>query len=178
MSRSSVRTERGFTYVWTLMLVAMLGSGLVMAAETYSMVAAREREAQLLFVGHEFRQAIERYHNAQAGGANRQYPETLEQLLHDTRFPGTRRYLRRIYVDPMIGKAEWGIVRVGGRIVGVHSLSQQPTIKRKNFDLDDVAFESAERYEEWVFTYPPQLLLEEGDAAPRVTFEGEKDAQS
>jgi len=171
-------SSNGFTYVWTLMLVAMLGSGLVMAAETYSLVAAREREAQLLFIGHEFRQAIERYHQAQAGGANQQYPQTLEQLLHDTRFPGTRRYLRRIYVDPMLGKAEWGLVRVGGRIVGVHSLSQQSTIKRKNFELDDVAFESAERYEQWVFTYPPQLLLNEGDVAPRVTFEGEEGSQS
>jgi hypothetical protein len=58
----------------------------------------------------------------------------------------------------MTGRAEWGLLRVGGRIVGVHSLSEAQPIKQAGFDDDDQSFAHSERYRDWVFTHPPNLL--------------------
>lgn len=67
--------------------------------------------------------------------------------------------MRRIYSDPVTGKAEWGLVVVAGRVVGVHSLSQDMPIKVANFEPAEAAFAGKEKYSEWVFTYPPGLLV-------------------
>lgn len=92
----------------------------------------------------------------QAGA--RQYPATLDELLQDPRTPGITRHLRQVFVDPMTGKAEWGLVRVGGRIVGIHSLSERLPIKQAGFEDQDMAFAGKERYRDWVFTYPANLM--------------------
>ena len=65
----------------------------------------------------------------------------------------------------MTGREEWGVVRVGGRIVGVHSLSDARPLKQKNFEPDDALFDGRERYSEWIFAYPP-LQWEQKDGAP------------
>lgn len=83
------------------------------------------------------------------------------------RSPGVQRHLRRIYIDPMTGKSEWGLIRVAGRIVGIHSLSDRKPIKRDHFDAEDAACRNKEKYSEWTFTYPPDLLLRgDGGVAP------------
>ena len=79
------------------------------------------------------------------------YPESLDDLLEDNRGLVTRRHLRKIFVDPMTGRSEWGLVRVGGRIVGVHSLSDAIPVKQANFDVDFLEFESAQSLRERVF---------------------------
>jgi len=151
---SSNYHARGSAYLWMLFFVAMLGVGLAVAGETWSLGARREREQQLLAIGEEFRQALRSYRRAQFGGAARQYPADLEDLLRDNRFPGIQRHLRRIYRDPMTGKAEWGLVRRGGRIVGVYSLSQDKPLKQHGFEPEHGGFAGAEKYSDWVFTYP------------------------
>jgi type II secretory pathway pseudopilin PulG len=165
--RNRTKLEGGFTYLWVLALLTMLGAGYVIAAEVYATSAARDREKQLLSIGHEFRDAIERYHAAQIGGANHEYPARLEQLLRDDRFPSVHRHLRRLYVDPMTGKAEWGVVQLAGRIVGVHSLSDATPLKQKNFDPDDAGFEGKDKYSAWIFTWPAQQILQKDGAAVR-----------
>lgn len=155
--RSSERAhhrQRGFAYMWILFFVAMLGVGLVVAGESWSLRTRREREQQLLAIGGEFRQALRGYHRAQFGGAARQYPADLEDLLRDNRFPGIQRHLRRVYRDPMTGRAEWGVVRRAGRIVGLYSLSQDRPLKQAGFEPEYAAFAGAEKYSDWVFTYP------------------------
>jgi type II secretory pathway pseudopilin PulG len=81
----------GFAYLWTLLLVALMGSALAIGGELYATSVRRDKEAQLLFVGHEFRQALGRYLQAK-GGALAQYPLTLDELLQD---PRTRSRARR-----------------------------------------------------------------------------------
>jgi type II secretory pathway pseudopilin PulG len=170
---------RGFTYLWVLATLAMMSVGYVIAAEVYTTSATRDREKQLLFIGHQFRDAIERYHAAQVGGSNHEYPARLEQLLRDDRFPNVHRHLRRLYVDPMTGKADWAVVQVAGRIAGVHSLSDATPIKQGNFDPDDAGFEGKQKYSAWVFTYPAQQLLQgQGPAVrglPGVMVPGQGD---
>ena len=64
------------------------------------------------------------------------YPATLEDLLRDGRVPGIKRHLRKIFVDPMTGKTEWGLIKEGGRIIGVHSLSANKPLKQGGFAGD------------------------------------------
>ena len=152
------RLARGFTYLWVLALVVMLAAGFVISAEIYETSAARDKEEQLLFIGHEFRNAIDRYHATQVAGSNHEYPARIEQLLRDDRFPDVRRHLRRLYTDPITGKAEWGVVRMAGRIVGVHSLSEATPIKQASFDAEDADFAGVQHYSAWVFGHSMQNL--------------------
>ncbi|MFS2004969.1 type II secretion system protein [Duganella sp. CT11-25] len=148
--------QDGFAYLWTLMLVAFMGVGLTIAADLYATAMRRDKERELLFIGHEFRHALERYYTADPG--QNQYPLTLEELLKDPRFPNARRHLRRLYADPITGKAEWSLVLQQGRIVGIRSLSTQRPIKQDNFDDDDAGLARKSRYADWVFTYPYDLF--------------------
>lgn len=158
--RMASSRQQGFAYLWTLMLVAFMGIGLAIGGDLYATSLKREKERELLFVGHQFRNAIERYMKANAGGVQGVYPASLEELLKDPRFPGMQRHLRRIYRDPMTGKSDWGPVMQNGRLVGVHSLSEQVPIKQDNFDDVDRAFRHKQRYADWKFTYPADLLTQ------------------
>lgn len=151
------RRQGGFGYLWTLLLVAFMGVGSTIAGELYSTSVRREKERELLFIGHEFRAAIERYYT---GGPGQQvYPLTLEELVKDPRFPNARRHLRRLYADPITGKAAWGTIVIDGRIVGVHSLSAQAPLKVDHFDDADAGFRNKQRYSDWTFVYPHDLFV-------------------
>jgi type II secretory pathway pseudopilin PulG len=147
--------QRGFAYLWTLMLVAFMGVGLTIAADLYATAMRRDKERQLLFIGHEFRHALESY--VKANGQS-QYPLTLDDLLKDPRFANPRRHLRRLYADPVTGKPEWSLILQQGRIVGIHSTSTQHPIKQDNFDDDDAGLAKKSRYADWIFTYPFDLF--------------------
>jgi type II secretory pathway pseudopilin PulG len=155
--------QRGFSYLWVLLLVAFMGIGLTVAAELDATMAQRERERELLAIGRQFQGAIGRYYEGQSAGAVKAYPATLEDLLQDPRAPGIRRHLRKIFVDPMTGKVKWGLVTVGGRVAGVHSLGTGTPIKQDNFPAEQANLRGKQQYAEWLFVYPPDLVL---DAPP------------
>lgn len=160
------RASRGFTYLTVLFIVAILGGGLALVGEMWETSAQREKEAELLFVGNQYRSAIARYY---LSGPQRQYPRALEDLLKDARMPETRRYLRRLYADPLSRKAEWGIVKApDSGIMGVYSLSEEATFKRANFKLRDAAFASAQKYSDWKFvaTVPAKPAAAKPPAKP------------
>jgi type II secretory pathway pseudopilin PulG len=145
--------EQGFTFIGVLILVAIAGVALAGVGQLWSTAAKREKEAQLLFVGDEFRRAIGSYYEGSPGV--KQFPQRLEDLLEDERLPVIRRHLRKIYVDPMTGKAEWGLVKYGERIIGVYSVSKDKPLKAANFKPEDDAFKAAGAYADWQFTYQP-----------------------
>lgn len=153
-------SQRGFSYIWLLLFIAFMGYGLTVVAEIQSTVSLRERERALLAIGRQFREAIRRYHETQATNTKKEYPASLDDLLKDPRYPGVKRHLRQIFVDPMTGQPEWGLVKVGERIVGVHSLSELTPIKQDNFEQEDLQFRGKQKYAEWVFVYPSDLLLQ------------------
>ena len=145
--------DRGFTYLTVLFLVAFMGLGLALAGEVWQTGLAREREAQLLYTGNQYRRAIERYY---LSGLH-QYPRSLEDLLKDPRRPDTQRYLRKLYPDPVAPKGEWGIVKgPDGGIMGVYSQSGDKPIKVTGFALVNRDFENAGKYSDWKFVYSPQ----------------------
>lgn len=145
------RRERGFSYIVVLILVAMLGIALAAAGEVWYTAQRREKEQELLFVGDQFRRAIGAFYANTPGNARR-YPLNLEELLLDPRRPEVRRYLRKLYPDPITGSTEWGLVTgPDGEIFGVYSRSEDAPLKKGNFRLADRNFEGKKKYSEWVF---------------------------
>lgn len=142
----------GFTYLGMLLAVAFLGIALAAVGTVWATAARRDREAELLFVGKAYRDAIRSYYLHGSGVAR--YPDDIQELVEDHRFPVVRRHLRRIYADPMTGQPDWDYVRnVDGAIIGVRSSSHQTPIKRANFEAAESAFEGAECYCDWQFVF-------------------------
>jgi len=147
--------ESGFTYLGLLTVVAVAGVALAATGVLWQTEAKREKERELLFVGNQYRRAIEQYHT-RTPGAVKAFPKTLEELVRDTRQPVPLSHLRRIYADPMTGRADWVLISgAGGGIVGVHSRSQAKPLKQRGFRGRDTNFADKERYEEWAFVYSP-----------------------
>jgi type II secretory pathway pseudopilin PulG len=161
------RRQGGFTFLVVLAIIAIMGTGLMAVNEVWATAKQREKEQELLFIGHQFREAIRLYsQNNPAGKQVQTYPKALDELLLDPRYPNVRRYLRKIYTDPMTGKDEWGLLKYpGGGIYGVYSLSEDAPIKRDNFDAMDSAFKDAARYSAWVFNYAAQVAASSPAAA-------------
>jgi type II secretory pathway pseudopilin PulG len=152
------RKQAGFTYLAILFVVAIAGIMLAQAGLNWSHASQREKEAELLFVGSEYRKAIMLYYERTPGPVKK-YPAKLEDLLLDTRYASPQRYLRKLYRDPFTGRAEWGLVMAPeGGIMGVHSPSTAAPIKMANFSYADASFEGAGRYTDWVFSYVPLLI--------------------
>lgn len=149
-----VRPQHGFTYLSILFIVAIMGGGLALIGEVWHTSAVRDKEAELLHVGNEYRKAIERYYISGA----RQYPSNLSDLIKDPRQPGTVRHLRRLYADPMTGAAEWGLVKAPqGGIAGVHSLSNAQPLRTAGFRVRDRDLEGKKKYAEWQFVFSPAV---------------------
>jgi type II secretory pathway pseudopilin PulG len=139
-----------------LLVVALMGLGLAGAGELWSRTAQREREKELLFAGNQIRAAIGQYYQRTPGAVKR-YPKRLEDLLQDDRYPVVVRYLRRLYVDPMTGTRDWGVIEApGGGIMGVYSLSGSVPLKRAGFAPENKEFGGAERYTQWRFLFNPE----------------------
>jgi len=142
--------ERGFTYIGLLIAVVIIGLMLTAVSRVWRTTEQREREAQLIWVGHQYRLAIGAYY-----AMGNRYPDTLQQLVQDDRFPIPLHHLRRVYVDPMTGKADWTLVLTGDgqRIMGVASSSNAKPIKQAGFDAVDAAFKETNCYCAWQFIF-------------------------
>ena len=143
--------QHGFTYIGLMILIVLLGIGLALTAQVWHTSATREKERELLFVGGQFRKAIESFH-ARYRGTDDSYPKNFDELLRDPHQPGVQRYLRRVYLDPMTGSPEWGLIKNSkGRIVGVYSLAKGVPFKRAGFPVQTESFIGAGSYAEWKF---------------------------
>lgn len=147
--------QDGFTYLAALFMVAILGAVLAATGVVWSTAQQREKERELLLIGKQFRGAIGQYYE-HSPGTIKKYPETLDDLLKDDRQLATRRYLRKIFLDPMTKSNKWGLVSApGGGIMGVYSLSEEKPLKTGNFDEADEGFAAQTKYSEWRFVYRP-----------------------
>jgi hypothetical protein len=116
-------------------------------------------EEELLEIGYQFTQALQSYAAVTPRGQPQQ-PPSLKELLLDPRFPQVRRHLRKIFVDPVTGKAEWGVMYLTEKkgVVGVYSLSDEPPLKVGNFDARFAGFDNKEKISDWRFTYTGQAM--------------------
>ncbi|HEX8612590.1 MAG TPA: type II secretion system protein [Telluria sp.] len=143
----------GFTYLGLIILVTVIGLVGAASLKVGSLMQRAAAEEELLAIGAAFSDALRSYAAATPPGQPQQ-PPTLQELLKDPRFPGTRRHLRKIFVDPITGKAEWGVMYVGDKqgVLGVYSLSDAPPLKIGNFDARFLNMENKTKLSEWKFT--------------------------
>jgi type II secretory pathway pseudopilin PulG len=154
----------GFTYVGLLIAVALLGIALASAGTVWKTHAQREREAELMFVGQEYRNAIASYYRS---GAGRQYPASLDDLLVDNRTPEPLHHLRKLYADPMTGAADWTLIAAPSLgIMGVASSSQAEPMKKDGFAPPEAAFKDKTCYCDWQFVYLPRNARRHRTAVP------------
>jgi type II secretory pathway pseudopilin PulG len=151
--------EAGFTYVVALFLVAILSLLTLMAVQTWKTAEQREKEKQLLFVGEQYRHAIQLYYDLSPGSVKK-YPKELNDLLLDKRATRIIRPLRQLFLDPMNSKAQWGIVDApDGGIMGVFSLSTAQPIKQDGFIEEEADFAGKTQYQDWKFIYTPPPVI-------------------
>lgn len=146
-----LKNRRGFTMILVMTLVVILGVMLGMTGRSWRMIMKREREKELLFRGSQIKEAIESY--------QRQKVVTPLNDLNDLvklRNPGVR-HLRRLYTDPMTGKADWRLIRDKNRgIIGVASTSTEEPVKVSFTNISSLAaFTGKKKYSEWEFVNIP-----------------------
>lgn len=160
--------QTGFTYIGMLLFVAITAATLAALGQSWSTAAQRERERELEFRGGEIARAILSYVRASPSSLQ-QYPTSLEDLLEDRRGPRTRHHLRRAYVDPFTGEADWVLVADGNdpkRFSAVHSRSDQLLMREQLEDGTPIGKAS-----EWVFSaaaYQPLSAQPAAPAAPQA----------
>jgi len=166
--------EAGYTLVVLVMAIAVMSIMVMIALQTVEFQMRREREAELIFRGEQYVEAIRLYKQKYG-----RYPMRMKEL-----WEAKPRVLRQKWTDPITGSEEWGLVflgqdgrQVGGRggrargqrptptptpvfsrqregggekvgpIVGVHSLSEKQSIK---------IYEGRNTYNEWLFVLDDQ----------------------
>lgn len=141
-------SQSGFSFLFVLFAVVLVGLSMMGANKQWVTMMKREREAELLYRGHQYRRAIARYVESVPGA--RQYPLRVEDLLKDPRT--AKRHLRAAYTDPITG-GPFLAVPCKDRIKGVHSSSDALTLKHDNFPADYEQLRATTTYSQWVFQY-------------------------
>lgn len=156
--QTAMKGDSGFTLIEmivTLAILAMLAGLAIPAARND---AKRRREVQLKYSLSEFRRAIDSYkadcERGLVGPLDRKlndecYPPKLEVLvegIHPPNSTKTIRYLRAIPIDPMSGKAEWGLRSVQDE-PAASSWGEQNIYDV--YSLSDATALNGTRYREW-----------------------------
>lgn len=161
----------GFTYLGLIILVAIIGLVGAAALKVGALLQRAAAEEELLEIGAAFSEALRSYAAATPPGQPQQ-PPNLEALLKDPRSPAIRRHLRKVFVDPLTGKAEWGIMYIGDKtgVLGVYSRSAAKPLKIANFDARFPNFLNKQHIYDWKFTATGQVLAapQKKLAAPAV----------
>jgi type II secretory pathway pseudopilin PulG len=169
MAVPRMRRSGGFTYLSLIILVAIIALVSASALKLGSVIQRSRAEMELLDIGAAFSDALQSYADATPAGQSPQ-PRTLKDLLRDPRFPYVRRHLRKIFVDPMTGRDEWGIVYVGDKtgVLAVYSLSDAKPVKIGNFPLRFQTLAGLNKISEWRFamTNPSTSATPGAAAAP------------
>jgi len=137
------RPPRGIVFPMLLAGILVIGVATAGVAELWTTQIKREKEEELLFRLSEIRRGIIRYR----ADKNR-LPKELKELLEDRTQLQTRRYLRRLYTDPMTGKADWDLKLLADR-TGTVSGIEDVHSKSKDKPLKTLPGIKAESYKDW-----------------------------
>ncbi|MFQ5723426.1 MAG: hypothetical protein ACE5G6_02950 [Terriglobia bacterium] len=171
------RGEAGLALLVVLLLAALLLISLSAAVPRVLTQGRREKEAELIFRGEQYRRAIGFFYK-QFG----RYPNSMEELLETN----DRAFLRREWPDPMTPEGEWRLIRVGpnGKFIGsVHRGGKDEEGKEEEFagNIEDLpiagvastsreyairVYDGYQYYYEWEFIYDPQAEALEGLPQP------------
>lgn len=156
--KNKIFQQTGFTYMGLLAVIAIAGIGMAGVGIVWHQDSQREREKELLFIGQAYRNAIGSYYENSPSNA-KQFPQNLQDLILDTRFPTIKRHIRQLYTDPIARDKEWKLVLQQGQITGVYSSSKLKPIKKAGLPPEFEAFDEAESYDKWRFVYTPGSLV-------------------
>jgi general secretion pathway protein G len=114
--RGPSRRQRGFTLIEMIATVSILLILTGLAIPLVKLSVRREREHELRYDLWMMRDAIDRYKEAADAGkfqikvGTEGYPPDMDRLVEGEDVQGKKlKFLRKIPVDPMTGKAEWGM---------------------------------------------------------------------
>jgi hypothetical protein len=108
---SSRGPEAGVIFIWVLVSFFVMAVLMIAAVQPASIMAKREKEAELVFRGEEYTEAI-RLFQQEHGGA---FPTKLKQLLEQG--PKKHRYIRRLYKNPFDPEGKWILLGPGTTVV-------------------------------------------------------------
>jgi len=163
---------RGFSYIVLLFVVALAGSALAAIGTQWQTLAQRQRELELLFRGLQLRDALQQYAAATPSGQAAR-PITLAALLSDERSTPPRHHLRRLWLDPFTGQADWVLLHDdAGHIVGLHSAALRPALRRHALPDGVTLVNDGRSVADWHFMPSNQFV----DAAGRAAAPANGDA--
>ncbi len=153
------RHQGGFGFLTILLLIVLIGLALGQAGTLWGTESRRIKEAGLLYVGEQYRNAILSYYESSPGQA-KTWPKSLDDLLLDPRQPRLTRHLRKLYLDPVSGTPDWGLITdpVTQEIHGVYSTAPGQPLKTGGFSKKEEKFEGAESYAAWRFEALPPTV--------------------
>lgn len=146
--------QSGFSFLFVLFAIVLVGLSMMGANKQWTTMMQREREAELLYRGDQYRRAIRSYVDGQPPSIPRRCPRTVDDLLKDERPPKVKHHLRSAYRDPITGGPFFAVPGKNG-MKGVVSASERTTLKRDHFPPEYDQFRSATVYREWIFQYDP-----------------------
>ena len=117
-----MRDQRGFTFVELMVVTAIVLILASVAVPMAQVTVQRQREAELNYALREMRTAIDKFKDAADQGlippteldpGNEGYPKNLDTLVEGVSVANDAsgrklKFLRRVPLDPMTRKAEWG----------------------------------------------------------------------
>jgi type II secretory pathway pseudopilin PulG len=156
---------RGVVLLGLVVLLALGGLAALQFGQSAHDARLRDKEAQLLWIGQQFRQALASYYLASPGPA-KHLPVRLEDLLRDNRFPQPVRHLRRLYADPIQPDMPWGVLKRGNQIIGLYSQADGTPFRTTNLGPGLEAAEGARSYADWRFMFVPRVLPASANPAP------------
>jgi general secretion pathway protein G len=114
-----LKRSRGYSLVELAIVVTMLLILTAMIVPVTRFTITRQKETELKFALRQMREAIDDFKRMSDQGLipveldTEGYPKTLEKLVDGVEIVGQikkkKKFLRKIPVDPMTGKAEWGL---------------------------------------------------------------------
>lgn len=129
--QAPLANHAGVTYLFVIILVAVMSISLLGVTQQWSVILKRDREAELLFRGTRIKESIERYvadYEIQKATRPNRWPRTLEELTKKN----PKRYLQAVYTDPITGK-DFDLIKVGEELHGVRSTSTDVPYDQVNF---------------------------------------------
>ncbi len=105
-----MRESRGYILIMLLVVITVMAIGLMVAVPVWQTEIQREQEAELIFRGNQYVEAVRIFQTKNPG----RFPKNLEELLKT-------KCIRRLYTDPMTPEGEWNVILhqegfAGGRV--------------------------------------------------------------